>query len=66
MITVGSTERSEDGVVTDCAMTIDRKHGTAKYELTMAFEGRGFNSFVWDMKCAPTPVPEFDKSRNKF
>jgi hypothetical protein len=47
-------------------MTIDRKHGTAKYELTMAFEGRGFNSFVWDMKCAPTPVPEFDKSRNKF
>ena len=66
MITVFSYERTPEDTKIDCNLTIDRKIGTAKYEMTMAFDGGGFNSFVWDMKCKPTAIPVFDTKRNKF
>jgi hypothetical protein len=66
MITVFSYERTPDDTKIECNLTIDRKIGTAKYEMTMAFDGGGFNSFVWDMKCKPTSIPLFDTNRNKF
>ena len=66
MVTASSFERSSDGTVTECNLEIDRKAGTAVYELKMEFGFGGFNNSVWTMNCQRTSVPEFDKSRNKF
>ncbi|WP_404372170.1 hypothetical protein AB5I39_05450 [Sphingomonas sp. MMS24-J45] len=66
MVTASSFERSSDGTVTECNLEIDRKAGTAVYEMKMEFGFGGYNNFVWTMKCSRTSVPKFDKSRNKF
>ena len=66
MVTSSSSELSSDGTITECNLEIDRKAGTAVYELKMNFGFGGFNNSVWTMNCQRTSVPEFDKSGNKF
>ncbi len=66
LITASSLEFSDEGATISCSLEIDRKNGTARYQMEFAFKSGNTNSWDWRMICVPIKIPIYDTSRNKF
>lgn len=51
---------------TTCSFEVNRRTGTAKFELKIEFSKTQYNLNVWQMQCRPTSIPTFPVEHNEF
>jgi hypothetical protein len=62
----GQVTAHSEAIDSVCDFKVDRRTGAAEFFWRLDLPGGDFHEMEWNMTCAPTQIPVFDTSRNRF